>query len=181
MKKIICLLCALIVFTGCDFVRSLSNTPTKRVEEFLKKYQTLSKDVLDDLDRVITEEVSFNTNQRDRYRDIVKKNYQKLTYTVKDEEIDGDDATVTVEIEVVDYYKIMSDADLYLNENPDEFIVEEEYSVSKFTDYRLDKLQEAKEKVKYTLELTLTKVDDEWFVDDLSQDDEDKINGMYEY
>ena len=181
MKKIICLLCALFILTGCDFARSLSNTPTKRVEEFLKKYQTLSKDVLDDLDKVIAEEVSFNSNQRDRYRDIIKKNYQKLIYNIKNEEIDGDDATVTVEIEVVDYYKIMSDADLYLNDNPDEFIIEGEYSVSKFTDYRLDKLQEAKEKVKYTLELTLTKSDDEWFVDDLSQDDESKINGMYEY
>lgn len=181
MKKIICLLCALIVLTGCDFVRSLSNTPTKRVEEFLKKYQTLSQEVLDDLDTVVAEETSFNSGQRDRYRNIVKNNYQKLTYAVKNEEIDGDDATVTVEIEVIDYYKIMSDADLYLNENPDEFIVDEEYSVSKFTDYRLDKLQEAKEKVTYTLELTLTKVDNEWFVDDLNQDDENKINGMYEY
>lgn len=181
MKKIICLLCALIVLTGCDFVRSLSNTPTKRVEEFLKKYQTLNQDVLDDLNTVVAEEVSFNSNQRDRYRDIVKNNYKKLTYAVKNEKIDGDDATVTVEVEVIDYYKIMSDADVYLNEHPEEFIVNDAYNVSKFTDYRLDKLQDAKEKVKYTLNLTLTKVDNEWFLDDLSQDDEAKINGMYEY
>ncbi len=181
MKKIICLLCAIILLTGCDFVKSLSNTPTKRVEELLKKYQTLSEEVLDDLDAVVAEEESFNSGQRDRYRDIVKNNYKKLTYAVKNEEIDGDDATVTVEIEVIDYYKIMYDADLYLNQNPDEFIVDEEYSVSKFTDYRLDKLKEAKEKVIYTLELTLTKIDKEWFVDDLSQNDEEKINGMYEH
>ncbi|MDD2377622.1 MAG: membrane lipoprotein lipid attachment site-containing protein [Bacilli bacterium] len=181
MKKILYLLGILVILTGCDFVRTLSNTPTKKVEQFLSKYQTLDKVVTDDLDTVIAEETNFNSAQRTKYRDIIEGNYQKLNYQVKEEEIDGDNATVTVEIEVIDAYKIMKDAELYLSNNPDEFAENDEYSVSKFTDYRLDKLKEAKEKVKYTLELTLTKVDDEWFVDDLSQDDEDKINGMYQY
>ena len=38
----------LILLTGCDIGEKLDNTPTKRVETFLNKYQTLDDDVLDD-------------------------------------------------------------------------------------------------------------------------------------
>ncbi|MDD2435477.1 MAG: lipoprotein [Bacilli bacterium] len=181
MRKVLYLLGMLVFLTGCNFMTTLSNTPTRRVEQFLSKYQKLDKSVTDDLDGVIAEEVNFNIKQRKKYRDIMENNYQKLNYKVKEEQIDGDNATVMVEIEVIDAYKIMKDAELYLGDNPDEFVDNNEYSASKFMDYRLNKLKEAKEKVKYTLELTLTKIDDEWVVDELSQDDEDKINGMYEY
>ena len=62
----------------------------------------------------------------------------------------------------------MSDADTYLTEHPEEFNDETgAYNVSLFNDYRLEQIKEAKEKVKYTLNLTLTKVDDEWRLDDL--------------
>ena len=58
---------------------------------------------------------------------------------------------------------------------------EGKYDKTLFTKYRLDKLKEAKDTVKYTLDMTLTKVDDEWQLDDLSDIDEKKIHGMYEY
>ena len=84
--------------------------------------------------------------------------------------------------EVTDYTKVMSDADKYLEENKDTFNDEEgKYDKTLFTKYRLDKLKEAKDTVKYTLDMTLTKVDDEWQLDDLSDIDEKKIHGMYEY
>ena len=49
--------------------------------------------------------------------DIVKKNYQKLTYKVKDEVIDGDKAIVTVTIDVIDYSKINNEIDFGDNLN----------------------------------------------------------------
>ena len=39
----------------------------------------------------------------------MKKQYQNLTYTIKDEEIDGDTAIVKVEIEVYDFNKAMNE------------------------------------------------------------------------
>ena len=33
--------------------------------------------------------------------------------------------------------------------------------------------------VQYTLDLHLTKENDEWVIDELSSDDEDKIHGVY--
>ena len=76
----------------------------------------------------------------------------------------------------------MTDDDKYLDENKDTFNYEEgNYDETLFTKYRLDKLKEAKDTVKYTLDMTLTKVDDEWQLDDISDIDEKKIHGMYEY
>ena len=181
MKKIICIFALLFVLTGCDIGEKLDNTPTKRVETFLNKYQTLDDDVLDSLDSVIAEETLFNNDQRDKYRDIIKSNYQKMSYKIKEEEIDGDNAIVTAEIEVIDYSKVMSETENYRLENESEFMTDDEYNESKFIDYRLDKLKEAKEKVKYTIDLTLTKVDEEWILDDLTKENEAKLNGVYNY
>ena len=181
MKKILISLALILCLTGCDIGNTLDNTPTKRVETFLNKYQTLDDEVLDSLDYVISEEILFNGEQRDKYRDIIKTNYQKMMYKIKDEEIDGDSAIVTAEIEVIDYSKIMSEAESYRMENPEEFMTDSEYDESKFIDYRLEELKNAKEKVKYTIELSLTKVNDEWILDDLTKENEAKLNGVYSY
>lgn len=181
MKKILISFALLVLLTGCDIGSKLDNTPTKRVETFLNKYQTLDDDVLDSLDSVIAEETLFNNEQRDRYRNIIKTNYQKMSYKIKEEEIDGDNATVTAEIEVIDYSKVMEDAEIYRTQNIDEFMTDDEYDESLFVDYRLDRLEEAKEKVKYTIDLTLTKVNEEWILDDLTKDNEAKLNGVYNY
>lgn len=181
MKKFLCTLALVLAVTGCDLGKQMDNTPTKKVEAFLNKYQTLDTEVLDSLDTVISEETLFNDDQKTKYRDIIKTNYQKMNYKIKDEEIDGDDAKVTVEVEVIDYSKVLSDAEVYRSEHEDEFKDNNKYSESKFMDYRLNKLKDAKEKVKYTMDLSLTKVNDEWVIDDLSKDNEAKLNGLYNY
>lgn len=181
MKKFLCLIGALIVMTGCSLTENMDNTPTKKVEAMLTKYQSLDAGVLEDLDEVVNAEDLFDNDQKDQYREIMKKHYQDLTYTIKDETIDGDNAVVTVEIEVNDYSKVMANADQYLEDNREQFYNEEnEYDEGLFTKYLLDQLKDADEKVKYTLELSLTKENGEWLLDDLSESDRSKINGMYE-
>lgn len=181
MKKIVISLALIFCLAGCDAGKKLDNTPIKRVETFLNKYQTLDDDVLDSLDMVIAEETLFNSEQRDKYRDIIKTNYQKMSYKIKDEEINGDNAIVTAEIEVIDYSKILSEAESYRSSNYSEFLTNGEYDESKFVDYRLKLLEKANEKVKYTIDLTLTNVDNQWLLDDLTKDVEAKINGVYNY
>lgn len=179
MKKFILLIASIMVFTGCG---KILNTPTKKVEIFFGNYQTLDDDVTSQLDKIVAEEESFNTEQRKAYKSLMKKHYQHLKYDIKDERIDGDIATVTVEIEVTDYSKVMSDTEKYLSEHPEEFRNETgEYDKSKYMAYRLEQLKDAKDRVKYTLDLTLTKIDDEWRLDQISDVDEQKIHGMYVY
>lgn len=181
MKKFIGLLIALIVMTGCSLTENMDNTPTKKVEAMLAKYQTLDSEVLTDLDNVINLEELFDDDQKNEYREIMKRHYQDLTYEIKDETIDGESAVVTVEIEVNDYSKVMANADQYLEDNKEQFYNEEnEYDEGLFTKYRLDQLKDADERVKYTLELSLTKTNGDWVLDELSDADRSKINGMYE-
>lgn len=171
----------LMIFTGCE--NDLMNTPTKRVETLMTNYITLDEEVLRDLDETLLTETVMTLDQKDKYRDILKRQYQHLSYEIKDETIDGDNATVSVEIEVYDYNKVINEANTYLNDNPNEFIQEDNNitDISRFNDYKLNMLENTKDKVTYTLNLTLSKEDDQWVLDDLTDTEISKIHGMYTY
>lgn len=180
MKKLAMMLFVPFLLVGCG--QKIMNTPTKQVEMFFANYQSLDDSVVEQLNKVANEEELFNSTQRKEYVELMKKHYQDLKYEIKDEIIDGDTATVTVEIEVTDYSKTLEDAEKYLNENKSEFNNDKnEYDESLFTTYRLEQIKKSTDKVKYTLNIYLTKVDNEWKIDDLSETDRMKINGMYEY
>lgn len=178
MKKVLYLFLIVILLTGCG---EISNTPTKQVEGFFNKYQTLDQDVLDDLEVVISEEEKFDETSKQKYRDIIKKQYRDLTYYVKEERVDGDKAVVTVEITVYDFASTMSEAENYKNSHLSEFADEAGIvSQTKYTNYVINQLAKTKEKVKYTIDLNLTKTNDKWKLDGLDSDSEDKILGIYE-
>ncbi len=172
---------SLILFTGCE--TNLMNTPTKRVETLFNNYITLDKKVLDDLDETLLSETIMTPSQKDSYRDILKKQYQNLSYKIKEETIDGKNATVEAEIEVYNYKKILDEVNDYYNEHQEEFMNDETKSTDtlKYNDYKLEKLKNANDKVTYTLNLTLKKVDDKWVLDDLTDTEISKIHGMYDY
>ncbi len=163
---------------GCD--NNLMNTPTKRVETLMNNYITLDKEVLDDLDETLLSETVMTQEQKDIYRDIIKKQYQNLAYEIKDETIDGNNATVDVEIEVYNYKKIIDDANTYLANNQNEFQNETgQVDVEKFNNYKLEQLKNAKDKITYTLNLTLNKTEDKWTLNNLTDTEISKIHGMY--
>lgn len=179
MKKLLVVLGFLFLVTGCD---TLMNSPTNEVENFLSKYQKQDSSVINQLDDVIDKDETLNDTQKKDYRDLMKKQYQNLTYKIKEETIDGDNATVEVEIEVYDYYKAMDNADKYLVSNNQDFLDQEgNVDNSKFMDYKITKMKDVKDKVTYTLNLTLTKDDDEWELDDITDVDRQKIHGIYNY
>lgn len=181
MKKFIFLfaLSVITVFTicGCD---NLDNTPTKKVEGFLSNYQTLNSDVLEDLDNTLDKDTSLDDSMKNDYRDFMKKHYQDLTYEIKDETIDGNFATVKAAITVRDYSDVVTNAESYRIDNREEFTDENgNYNATLFTKYRLDRLKEVKDDVTYTITFNLIKKNDEWTLEDLSDEDMSKINGLY--
>lgn len=181
MKKIIYLIIGLSLITliGCQHTE---NTPTKQVEKFLSKYQTLDKDVLEDLDDTVDNTSSFNEQQKEDYRKLMKNHYKNLKYEIKDEMIDGNRATVVTEIEVNDYSKILKKAEEYRKEYPEKFNDNNKYDEQKFISYKIDLMKNADETIKYTLELNLTKDNNKnWVLDAITADDEQKINGTYRH
>ena len=181
MKKILLVVSfaiVLILSVGCE----MNNTPTKRVEAYLNNYKTLSTDVVDQLDNVVKADTIMTDTQKNTYKDILKRQYQNLTYTIKDEKIDGDNAIVTVEIEVYDYYKLTKESDAYYKSNPTEFVDEtNNTSAVKYLDYKLDKMKSYTEKVKYTIDFDLKKVDKTWILNEINEETRQKIHGLYAY
>ena len=181
MKKVLSILGLALVLTGCS-IGNMDNTPTKKVETYLNNYQTLDSNVLTELDSLVNQEEMFDEDQKTTYRDIMKKHYQDLTYTIKEETVNGDKATVEAEIEVNDYTKVLKEAETYRTTNEDEFLDDEGmFDESMFNDYKLDLLKDNKERVKYTIYFSLTKSGDEWVLDDLTETEQEKILGIYEY
>ena len=181
MKKVLFSTLIILVLTGCSLM-NMDNTPTKKVEEYLNNYQTLDSNVLSKLDSIVNEEDLFNDNQKTTYRDILKKHYQDLVYKIKEETINGDRATVETEIEVNDYTKVLKQAESYRLSNESEFFNDNNvFDESKFNDYKLELLKSNKDRVKYTIYFSLTKVDGEWTLDSLTQTEQEKLLGIYEY
>ena len=164
-KKIIVLGIVLFLLVGC----SMANTPSSNVEALLMKYQKVDMDINNGIDTVLDEQ-NFTDAHRERYRKIIEKQYKNLSYEIKEEKIDGDKATVIVEIEVTDYKGAISDLTF------DSSI----YTKESFDEEKLNRLENASGKVKYTLELSLTKdSDDVWKLDALTEEEIKKIQGMY--
>ena len=181
MKKlfgglIIILSCRLI--TGC----SCSKRGAKgAVEDYLNQYKNLSSNVISDINRVVDKE-DLTDAQKEKYRDVLKRQYQDMKYKVINESYDGDNATIEVKITVYDYYKVGKDANTYLNNNQDEFKENGTFSNSLFMDYKLDKMKNVTDTVEYDITFNVTKDDnDNYKVSDVSQSDLEKIHGIYNY
>ena len=110
MKKLVLVIAILFLFTGCN---DMMNTPTKKVEDFLGKYQSMDSDVLTQLDDIIESDRDLKDAQKKDYKSLMEKQYQNLSYKIKDENTDGDKATVDVEVEVYDYRSDIDKAETY--------------------------------------------------------------------
>ena len=188
LSKVLLSLLLVLFLVGCG---NMSETPTKKVEDFLGKYQSMDSDVMAQLDKVISDDGSMSDKQKKEYRGILEKQYQNLSYKVKDENINGDNATVDVEIEVLDYATAQAKAKKYYEEHKDEFddkddnsLVEgAEESIEKmasFIDYKIKQLQSVTDKTKYDITFNLKKENGKWKVQDLSDEDIQKLHGLYE-
>lgn len=179
MKKILTIL-SIIILTGCNTL-DISNTPTKKVEEFLNKYQILDEEVLNDLDNVIETKTKLDEENKKEYRELIKKQYKDMQYTIKEERIDGDEATVTTQIIVKDFTKIINNAEIYKQKNIQEFYENDNYNDNLYKKYLIEKLKDAKERVTYTLEFKLHKENTKWKLNPITEEIEDKILGIYKY
>lgn len=156
------------------------NTPKEKVKELLDKYKNQDSTIITQLDDTISSE--YKGDYKDRYKKLMINQYKNMEYKITDEIIDGNTAVVTADVTVYNYGSMIDNANEYLREHEEEFYKDEEKKEiddDKFLDYKLDLLEEVDDKKTYTIEFTLTKEDNEWKLDDLSNDNISKIHGIY--
>ena len=173
----------------------------------MDKYKNQNTDVVSQLDETIKTDIT-DQKQRDRYKTLMLNQYKNMEYEIKDEIIEDDNAVVEVEITVYDYASALKNSNTYLNEHLDEFKKDSkqtinevenaadtvkdkvneakdnlttttDYDESKYMDYKLSEMEKVTDKVKYTIEFTLTKTNGEWQLDALSNSDIEKLHGIY--
>lgn len=188
----------LLFLAGCG---NMANTPTQKVEEFLGKYQTMDEDVITQLKQVLSGDKTMNDEQKDKYRALMEKQYQNLSYKIENEDIDGDKATVDVEVEVLDYVTTINKSKKYYEEHKDEIekenqedkkdndnVIEDagddlETAVkesSAYINYKLKELESVSDTTTYTITFYLNKENGDWKLQDISDSDRQKLHGLYE-
>ena len=181
MKKIIVLFLSLFMMVGCGFEKDM--TAKQAVESYLERYRTHDEAVMNALDDYIASEDDLSDDQKEIYKEVLKKQYKNLKYKVTNETYDGKDALVTVTITVFDLYRVQKEANEYLDDHQEEFQDKKGvYDKDAFLNYKLDKMKEYTEQVDYTIDFHVVKTDDmKWEVQDLSTSDLEKIHGIYQY
>lgn len=181
MKKFIIvfvLFLSSILLIGCGE----EMTPTQAVRDYLEGYVTLDDTVVNQLNDYVNDNEDLTKEQKDTYKEILRKQYSSLTYDIKNEKIEDNIAYVTVKINVKNLYKIQKETNEYYENNKDEFNDEDGvYDVVRFVDYQMDKMKAATETIDYELELKVVKSDGDWDVTQLSTSDLEKIHGIYNY
>ena len=153
-KKLLIFLFLLFILVGCS---KTTNTPKGEVQKLFSNYMNLNSDVLIQLDNVIGNE-DLTDDEKSLYKDILKKQYQDIKYKIKNEVINEDNAIVSCEVE---------------------FYENDKYNSTKFWDYKLNLMKNEVSRVNYTIDFTLTKIDNEWQIDELLDTDRQKIHGLY--
>lgn len=178
-KKLIIFLLGIFLVVGCD---NLMNTPAKKVENLLSKYQKTDEVVTRQLGDTLLSDTVLSTTQKEKYKELMERQYKNLTYTIKNEAIDGKTAVVETEIEVYDYNKAITNTEDALLKTPNDFQNEKgDVDQNKYNDFKLKNMEEMKDRVTYTINFTLSKMEDEWIVDDLTEAERMKIHGLYAY
>ena len=181
MKKIILsVFISLSIFLLCACSLGNSNDPKETVKDFLDKYKNQDSDVISDLDETISSE--YTGENKERYKNLMINQYKNMEYKITDEIIDGNTAVVTADVTVYNYGSMIDNANEYLKEHEQEFYKDEEkkeFDNDKFLDYKLDQLEQVEDRKTYTIEFTLTKDNNEWKLDDLSNENISKLHGIY--
>ena len=197
MKKIFLAL-SVCLLSACSI--GVANTPKEIVKEFLDKYKNQDSEVLENLDETISSE--YTGGYKERYKTLMINQYKNMDYKITDEVVDGNTAVVTADITVYDYSNAINNADTYLSEHEDEFYKNSSDETSrendenvtnnendptgnkildteKFLEYKLGLLEDVTDKKTYTIEFSLTKEDEKWKLDSLSDTDIEKLHGIY--
>ena len=179
MKKLGLIILTVLCFslTGCSS-ESLSANSVAR--NHLEKYRSLDEVVMKKIDETFLND-SLSLEQQKEYKEVLKRQFLDLEYEVLSEKYNNSEAIVDIKVSVYDYFQTNQKVKLYSEENTNEFMDEGTFSTYKFNEFLLTALKEETKRVSYNIKLNLEYVDNNWKLKSLSQEDLEKIHGIYNY
>ena len=178
MKKFYLVLFTIVLFlSGCS---TNTNTPTSKIEELMSKYQRMDSEVLSQLDSIVSNNKDLTDDQKKDYKNLIERQYQNISYKIKDENTSGENATVTVEVETFDYRSALNKSEEYYENNKKKFQKDDgKIDQEKYWDYKISEMKKTEDKIKNEIIFTLHKENDKWILDDISDSDRQKLHGLY--
>lgn len=168
MKKLFLIL-SLFILSGC-----YNSTPKREVSIYLDNLKKVDTNTIETISKLIeSNNISLKNNE---IKEIYQKYFRKFKYNIKDTIIDGNKSKVIVEIETYDYSKEIENILEYINNYKSSFKTDEDKNK-----YIINQIKNNNKKVIYTLEFTLTKITEEWYIDNIDTSTLEKIYGIYKY
>ena len=150
------------MITGCT-----KNNPRDRVVSFLDEYKNLSANVINNIEQKLAD-TNWTEEEKDKYRNVLKRQFKDLEYSVVGERFDKGITYVDTEIVVYNYYQVKEDATY----------TDTDISI---TEYMLDNMSTTNERVKYNITFKVEKDESgDYQIIDLQDSDIEKIHGIYE-
>ena len=171
---IITIFCFLL--TGC----LKKESPTTVVSKYLDSYIKLDDFIIKEINRVIDENDEFNEEHKSIYKEILINQYKSLKYVVLDKEIDESSALVRVNITVNDLNIAEENAFNYVSKNLKNYYNDKnEFDNNKYITDKLNAMKNVNERKDYEIIFYLEKKNNEWFMHDPTDEDLEKIHGIY--
>lgn len=178
MKKLLVILCAILLFTGCSCSMN-DDSPEEAVNTFFEKYRAKDEDVMSQLIDTIANE-DLEDKMKSDYQELMEKQYDQFAYVVKDVSESDNEATATVELTVLNYKKAITATEDALKNEPSKFNDEAgNFSKEKYMNYKMVEMAKVTDTITHTIELHLTKENGMWKVNQLSDEDIMKLHGLY--
>lgn len=173
MKKITLLIILTIITIGCG---NINNKIDVKINEFFNKYNKLDDEVLMDIDKKMLE-AEIDPEIKPIVKSAYKRQFKEMKYKIIEINEYKDYAKVKVKVTLYDYENTKKDAEKYIDNNIDEFMLNNEVDYIKEKKYIFEKLNKTNKRKNESIYLKLHKDNNKWKIDDLTNETLLKLQG----
>lgn len=172
MKKVV-LLIMLVLVTSCIDV---NNKPDIKINEFFDKYIKLDDEVLRDIDKKMLE-AELDNEIKLVAKNAYKRQFKNIKYKIININEYKNYAKAKISVSLYDYEATKEEAENYIDSHVEEFMVNNEVDYIKEKKYIFEKLNKTNKRKKEIIYIKLHKDNNNWKVDDLSNETLLKLQG----
>ena len=175
------LLSLLMIGIIIGFIKGKVNatSPVGMTHSYLKRFQKEDKSLTSKITYPFSD--NLNSNQEQRYKEIIKKQYRNIKYSILDEYVGEVDSNITVQVSVKDLKETYEQANSYVFAHKDKFLDESgNLDNDKVINYKLEQMEKAKDTIEYSIVINYYKnSNNQWEMTELSSTDLKKISGIF--